>query len=233
MGKRIIAVEDILEAAKTGNKSLATALDECIVTPGARDKAAELGILLVEGAGDEAASRAVSVVPDASQAEQVVREVCTLIKARLPSGLEAESLEGVVRDVVSARLEKLSSATAPLELGSDMTCVDGVCFIRGSRLLEGGAGPVPVSEKALVAEAIRCGEDYKLSGGFMEWEKATFSRTVEFPEIGIVLEGELRLTVGGKTLTAAPGDMVYFPKGAQIVYSASAKVRIACVNCIR
>jgi ethanolamine utilization protein EutQ len=110
--------------------------------------------------------------------------------------------------------------------------VDGVCFVSGARLLEGGSGPVPVEAKALVAGAIRCGGSQKLAGGYMDWQKASFSRTVEFPEIGVVIEGELQLTVGGKTLTARPGDMVYFPKGAQVVYSAPARVRIACVNCI-
>ena len=51
MGKCIIAVEDILEAVKAGRKTLAAASADCIVTPGARDKAAELGITIAEGAG--------------------------------------------------------------------------------------------------------------------------------------------------------------------------------------
>jgi ethanolamine utilization protein EutQ len=231
MGKCIIAVDDILEAAKSGKKRLPAAVGECIVTPGARDKAAELGILLDEGPGAPAAAAPASAQAQPSPVDQVVRQVCALMKERLGSGVAAAELERLVREVVAVRLAG-TGAAAPAEAGRAVACVDGVCFISGARLLEGGSGPVPVEGKVLVADAIRCGEKYKLAGGFMDWQKASFSRTVEFPEIGIVLEGELQLTVGGRTLTTKPGDMVYFPKGAQVVYSAPARVRIACVNCI-
>jgi ethanolamine utilization protein EutQ len=228
MGKCIIAVDDILDAAKSGEKRLSAPAGECIVTPGARDKAAELGILLDEGPGSPAPA---SAKAQSSPTDQVVREVCSLMKARLGAGVAADELERLVREVVASRMAG-ASAAASTEAGQAVACIDGVCFISGARLLQSGSGPVPVEGKALVADAIRCGETYKLAGGYMDWQKASFSRTVEYPEIGIVLEGELQLSVGGKTLTAKPGDMVYFPKGAQIVYSASAKVRIACVNCI-
>jgi ethanolamine utilization protein EutQ len=232
MGKCIIAVNDILEAAKSGKKRLPAAIGECIVTPGARDKAAELGILLDEGPASPAAEASAHAKAQPSPTDQVVREVCSLMKERVGSGVAAGELERLVREVVASRLGG-SAAAAPAEAGQAVACVDGVCFISGARLLEGGSGPVPVEGKVLVADAIRCGENYKLAGGYMDWQKASFSRTVEFPEIGIVIEGELQLTVGGKTLTAKPGDMMYFPKGAQIVYSAPARVRIACVNCIQ
>lgn len=229
MGKCIIAVTDVLEAAQKGEKTIAANPKECIVTPGARDKAAELGILISEGTDSPAAVPATpsEVVPP--QAETLVREVCALMKKRLPAGIAAPDLERLVRSAVAARLD----ASGPPEAAQQVSCGDGVCFISGARLLEGGAGPVPVAEKALVAEAIRCGDDVKLAGGYMEWQKAAFNRTVEFPEIGIVIEGELHLAVGGKTLVAKAGDMVYFPKGVQVVYSAPGRVRVACVNCIR
>jgi ethanolamine utilization protein EutQ len=150
------------------------------------------------------------------------------MKERLPAGVAFQELERLVRAAVAARLEG-STPGAPQHVSG----ADGVCFISGARLLEGGSGPVPVAEKVLVAEAIRCGDDVKLAGGFMEWQKASFNRTVEFPEIAIVIEGELHLAIGGNTLVAKPGDMVYFPKGAQLVYSAPGRVRVACVNCIR
>jgi hypothetical protein len=87
--------------------------------------------------------------------------------------------------------------------------VDGVLH-QGARLL-GGGSPLPVEGKALVADAIRCGKN-------TNWPADTWtgrrppSTGPWVSEIGIVIEGEL-LTVGGKTLTAKPGDMVYFQKG--------------------
>jgi ethanolamine utilization protein EutQ len=107
----------------------------------------------------------------------------------------------------------------------------GVQLIDHQRLLEGENGLIPVDEKMLVAQAIGSDGDEKLAGGFMVWEKASFTRHVEQPEIAVVLEGELHLDAGGKTLKGRPGDMVYFPKGAVVVYSAPARVKLACVNC--
>lgn len=66
----------------------------------------------------------------------------------------------------------------------------------------------------------------------MEWEKASFRRTVEHPEIGVVVSGELHLTVGGKTMTAAAGDMVYFPQGVKVIYSTPSRVKLACINSV-
>ena len=229
MGKCIITVTDVLEAAQKGKKTIVAHPSECIVTPGARDKAAELGIVINDGPQSPAASPARTSETDSPQTENLVREVCALMRERLPSGVADQELEHLVRAAVAARLE----GSGRLEEAPHVSCADGVCFISGTRLLEGGSGPVPVDEKVLVAEAIRCGDDIKLAGGYMEWQKASFNRRVEFPEIGIVIEGELHLAVGGKTLVAKPGDMVYFPKGAQVVYSAPARIRIACVNCIR
>jgi ethanolamine utilization protein EutQ len=232
MGKCIITVTDVLDAAKKGSKTLDAPPSECIVTPGARDKAAELGIVISEGPDSPAAAPAGSFQPASSQTENLVREVCERMKARLPAGVASQELERLVRAAVAARTAGAVSAATP-EAPPNLSCADGVCFISGARLLEGGSGPVPVAEKVLVAEAIRCGDDVKLAGGYMEWQKAAFNRTVEFPEIGIVIEGELHLAVGGQTLVAKAGDMVYFPKGAQVAYSAPGRVRVACVNCIR
>jgi len=232
MGKCIIAVADILEAAQKGNKTIVANPSECIITPGARDKAAELGIVISEDADSPSVMPIRSSPSDPPQTEKIVREVCALMQERLPAGTAPQELERLVRSAVAARLDR-SGPSAGTDVSQLTSQADGVCFVSGMRLLEGGSGPVPVAEKALVAEAIRCGDDVQLAGGYMEWQKAAFNRTVEFPEIGIVIEGELHLAVGGKTLVAKPGDMVYFPKGAQVGYSAPGRVRVACVNCIR
>jgi ethanolamine utilization protein EutQ len=232
MGKRIIAVVDVLDAAKAGSKTIPALAGECIVTAGAREKAEELGIIIADGCeSPQPLVPPATAVPRIDESETVVREVCALLKGRVAYGVEPGKLEHLVREVVSAKLVG-AAAVFPTTGDPSASRVEGVCFISGSRLLDSGAGPVPVTEKALVSEVIRCGEDHKLAGGYMQWEKASFSRTVEFPEIGVVIEGELHLTVGGKTLIGKPGDMVYFPKGVQVTYSTPSRVKLACVNCI-
>jgi ethanolamine utilization protein EutQ len=232
VGKCIIAVEDILDAAKAGRTTLAVSAAECIVTPGARDKAAELGITLADGSGGAPASPAAPSAKTAAAAptEPLVQEVCRLMKERLPAGTQARELEALVRSAVTARLSgsDRSAAAAPA------APADGVCLVSGARLLAGDAGsPAPVPEATIVADGARCGMDSGLAAGYMEWQKGSFTRTVEFPEVAVVLEGELHLAVGGRTLVAKPGDMVYFRKGVQVGYTAPARVKIACVNCTK
>ena len=235
MGKCIIAVEDILEAAKAGRKTLAAASADCIVTPGARDKAAELGITIAEGAGSAPGAPAAAPPQAAAAAsESLVREVCRLMQERLPAGTRGKDLEALVRSAVAARLSGSGRPAAAEPGATPAAPPDGVCFVSAARLLGGDAGsPAPVPEAAIVADAVRCGMDSGLAAGYMEWQKASFTRTVEFPEVAVVLEGELHLAVGGRTIVAKPGDMVYFRKGVQVAYAAPARVKIACVNCTK
>ena len=151
---------------------------------------------------------------------------------RLPKNLQKPGLERLVSEVVASRLAK-APVPAAAPQSSPVTKSEGVCFISSDRLLNRGGELLPVAEKALVADAMDCGDGSKLAGGFMEWEKASFRRTVEQAEMAIVLRGELHLTVGAETLKAKSGDMLYLPKGAELIYSAPGKVRIACVNCIQ
>jgi ethanolamine utilization protein EutQ len=225
MGKCVITVVDVMDAARAGQKTITALPGECIVTAGARDKAVELGIVVDEGAGLPRPSGETLSAAPAGETDIVVREVCNLLETRVPTGTDLKKLERLVREAVSAKL----TGAAPDPAAS---LPGGICFVSGRRLVETPAGPVPVAEKALVAEAIRCGENPPLAGGFMEWEKASFERTVEYPEIGIVIEGELHLTAGGKSVIAKAGDMLYFPQGSQVVYTAPARVRLACVNCL-
>jgi len=236
VGKCIIAVEDILEAAKAGRKTIAAASAECIVTPGARDKAAELGITIADGSGAAPLAPAASSAGSAAAlpTEPLVQEVCRLMKDRLPAGARAADLEALVRSAVAARLSGAARPADAAPGAAPPAAMDGVCLVSGARLQAGeGGSPLPVPEAAIVADAVRCGMESNLAAGYMEWQKAAFTRTVEFPEVAVVLEGELHLAVGGRTLVARPGDMLYFRKGVQVGYTAPARVKIACINCTK
>jgi len=82
----------------------------------------------------------------------------------------------------------------------------------------------------VLAEAFGNAGECRMSAGYLAWERASFSRVVETPEVGVVIEGELHLTAGGRTMIGRPGDMIYLPKGAKVIYSTPTKVKIACVN---
>lgn len=232
MGKGLITVADVVQAAKSGNRAIPPSPDGFIITPGAVDKAAELGVTLPSSDQPGQAESSAACVADASQAQAVVSQVCSMVENRLPTDLDSRDLEKLVREVVTSKLcgQETVTATEGERLPAG---VGEVTFVRSQRLLNQGAGPVPVDEKVLVANAFKGAEGSRLAGGFMEWEKASFRRTVEHPEMAVVVSGELHLTVGGKTITASAGDMVYFPQGAKVIYSTPSRVKLACVNSLK
>ncbi len=230
MGKEVISVADIEEAARQGNRKIRFRPGDSIVTPGAWDRARELGVDLFEEGS--AAPAAAAPLPSPSslpaEAEELVGEVCRKLRERLPEEIDPTELEALVRDTVAARLGAEGVPAAP-----PVPAARGILFIRGARLLAEVTGPVPIAEKAIVAEALCGGEGVKLAGGFMEWENASFRRRVETAEIEVVLEGELRLFVENERIEVRAGDMLYLAPGTEVTYEAASRVRIACVNGLR
>ena len=238
MGKRLITAVDVRTAAQSGQQTLTVPADSCIVTPMARDEAFNRGITLDDGSGDRPSLGDCPPTAAPAPADALIKEVSALMSARMPAGSLPADLEGLVREVVAAKLQpnvKLqpgrSDANAAAA-GSDTTAAQGVRLIDGQRLIDDGGTPLPVDEKMLVADAIGDAAEDRLAGGYMVWERAAFNRQVEVPEIAVVLEGELALKVGGNTLKGKPGDMIYLPKGTAVEYSANSKVKLACINCI-
>lgn len=232
MGKRVITVEDIVQAAQAGHQTIPCPPGDCIITPGARDQATLLGVFLDEGDGSAPPLASTAGISGPGPTDDLIQQVCAALQPRLPVDIDQKNLETLVRDVVTTRLAPSGPLSA--EGGDqDSGCPGGIVFVSGQRLLLEGARPIPVAEKVLVADAIKCGDGYKLSAGVMAWEKTSFDRTVDFPEIGVILEGELHLIVAGKTIIGKPGDVLYFPQGVHVVYSTPTKVKLACVNCIQ
>ncbi len=230
MGKKVITEADVVEAAGSGNNIIDAPLGECIVTDGARDRALSLGIHIKETASSSSNDRVCTL--NAGRTEDVVSQVTRLIKDRLPLNLAPEKLETLVRQVATAHLSK---SAAPRKHNPDqvVTQTGGVCFIKGNMIPGDISGPIPVEEKVMVADAFKCSEDSTLAGGYMEWSKASFNRSVDNNEINIVIDGELHLSVDGQTSVVEQGDMVYLPKGTQVTYSAPGRVKLACVNSVK
>lgn len=232
MGKQVITEADVVEAAEAGGKIIEAPLGECIVTYGARDKALSLGMEIKETPEQGYASSSVAPAVAYSETEEVVSQVTRLIKDRLPLNLDPEKLENLVRQVATAQLSK-SSTPAKYNADQAVTQQGGVCFIKGNMIPGELSDQIPVDEKVMVMDAFKCSNDSTLAGGYMEWSKASFNRIVDNNEINIVLDGELNLSVDGQTSVVKQGDMVYLPRGTEVLYSAPGRVKLACVNSLK
>jgi ethanolamine utilization protein EutQ len=243
MSKQLITANDILKAAESMNKILNFREEECIVTPGARDKIEEMGVRFATDFPDSPARERQlgtesGVKPTGAQkpcdsdsrlsrVASITCQVCSLIRERLPLK-SVPGLESLVQKVVESRLSK-SASSDNLKQSPALTAKGGVLLINGKQLLDECSG-ANIPGKVLISDAIHFQDASQLSATYMKWEKTSFSRTVESQEISIIVEGELDLVVDGDVFSARAGDILYLPGGITVTYNSPSMVKLACVS---
>lgn len=243
MGKQVITVDHILKAAQSSSKTLSFKSQDCIITPGAQDKMEELGIRFLDAlaaASTDSCATSPSELncaiseqnnPDAqanlSNVENITAHICTLLEKQLPESGRTD-IAALVTRVVEAKLAGITAVQTCEYEGALSVCGD-VALIHGDRVFA-ETNTIDIPGKVSISEAIRCHVDSPHATTYMQWKKSSFSRTLEAPEIDLVVEGKLDLTINGKTLSAQAGDVLYINKGASVVYSTATSVKLACVN---
>ncbi len=241
MAKRIITESEILEAAARGEKRLAANSLEAILTPQALDTAKKLGIA-IDGEHSNTHQKSESISPGTSPtsagpttgspgratASELAGQIAQALRGKIPNGVDSAEVERLVREAVAARI----AGSEPKDSAKAVSCASdcGVVFVDSTRLLTENTSTAGIKEKVVLAHALGRAGESKLSAGYLVWEKSTVERVVEASEVCIVIEGELRLTVGGETLIGKPGDMIYLPQGVKVTYSTSSRVMLACVG---
>lgn len=111
MAKSLITVADVVQAARAGNKEIPACPGGCIITPGAADKAEELGVALPGAEGSGPVDQTAACAFEQPGAGSVVRQVCAMVEKRLPHDLEPAELERLVRQVVESKMAPRRSRT--------------------------------------------------------------------------------------------------------------------------
>ena len=73
-------------------------------------------------------------------------------------------------------------------------------------------------------------ESPRLGVGVMEMHATTFPWTLNYDDVDFVIEGQLSVLIGGDTVTAGPGELIYIPKGSAIQFSAPRFARFLYVT---
>ena len=61
--------------------------------------------------------------------------------------------------------------------------------------------------------------DANLAAGFMTFDRSELPWEMNYDEVNYVIEGDYVLTVDNQVFRARPGDVLYIPKGARVVFS--------------
>lgn len=237
MGKQVITAAYINKEYEAGHTTLSLHVKDCIVTPGARDKIEELGMVLADlsqqntgpscDIGKPSAEKQKLSGPPPSSVQEVTEQVFALLRDQLPDE-NPSNLESVVRKAVEAKLF-CNETPNPMIQNDPLTVYGHVAIINGHKVFdEDGTKDIP--GKIFISDAIRCHSEAPHSTTYMQWKKASLDRTIRYSEINLVVEGELELTVDGKRMTARAGDMIYMNKGAVVTYNTPTSVKLTCVN---
>ena len=65
----------------------------------------------------------------------------------------------------------------------------------------------------------------RLGAGIMEMTDTTFPWTLNYDEMDYVISGRLDIRIGGQTVSAGPGELIYIPKGSAIQFSVTGHAR--------
>ena len=86
------------------------------------------------------------------------------------------------------------------------------------------------SDRVYTHDLFTTGESPRLGCGIMEMEKTTFPWTLHYDELDYVISGSLTVELGHHKITAAPGEVIFIPKGSSIRFSVPEKARFLYVT---
>jgi len=179
--------------------------EDSVLTPSAKDLAKELGITISKGRQE---------IVSHSVVDQSVR----LSSNQAISHKKVNEILGITEPVIiNADLKKvvqkiLGEVLKPACENPKATHVKGKTVVIQPFL---GAPP---GQKVGLVDVIdsRVGN---LASGFMTFDHAKLPWFLNYDEVDYVIEGEFVLEVEGQVFHAKAGDVVYIPKGSQVVFS--------------
>ena len=213
--KKLICVKEVEEACKNGKKSICIDADT-LITPSAKDVADSLGVEFLKG---EACCHE-------NESEGTFKEEVKVSSCK-DGGIDSE----LIFKALSAMMQK------GLIDGSGLTCCNsdsaylseshgnGLKVVRGKSVrmdeFDTGNPNANVSYQELVHK-----EESQMSAGFLVIDNSSFEWGLTYDEIDYVIEGTVVVTIDGKPYTAHAGDVLFVPKGSNVVWGSPDKARI-------
>lgn len=200
---RFISAAVLRDMAKTGKHIV---LDEdSVLTPSAKDLAKELGITISKGR-EEIIGHNVMGQPGV----QHISAQPGVSEASVSSGTETGNSKD--QDLKKAVQKILGEVLKPACENPKATHVKGETVVIQPFL------EAPPGQKVGLVDVIdsRVGN---LASGFMTFDHSQLPWFLNYDEVDYVIEGEFVLEVEGQVFRAKPGDVVYIPKGSQVVFS--------------
>lgn len=201
-GRRpVVTSADIHAAHQAGQRDIVLPAG-ALVTPLARDVAAELGVTLTPGGattGVAASTRTgTSEPPHGAPIEATVRRI---VEGMLGGGTQG-GVPGPVRHVDSRQVVSEPFPFDGPEAGMDVRVADVVTAEHGATM----------------------------GVGFLSLTRGCFPWTLTYDEVEYVIEGELHLGTPKGMVIGRPGDILYVPRGTNVTFGTPSWARLLYVT---
>lgn len=257
MKRQIITVDDI-NAAQREKKTALSVPYSSIITPAAQDLAISFGMSLsretcpgrapkgresASAAGVNAKPAPAASVKSAPAEDKIFAEIRAKVLAKLPAELHSsEIVDQLIRkhmpasgcgcDSCRPAATGRSAADVAPKLCADSwrNCAAGAIHINSGKLPWKDFSGAGAAGAVHILDAVTAADGAPFAVGYMEWKDAAFPWRLDYHEVCIVLEGRLRITLGGSCIEGGPGDALYLPKGSEVEFAASGYVKFAYVT---
>mgnify|MGYP000847193982 FL=1 len=187
--RTVISADHVAQAAANGRLTVPKG---ALITPLARDRAADLGVTLEFEGSAPTPVTPTAPAPTTSSDDDLTQRIRTLVTSMLANDVTATAASRT-RPVKLCRASEAVTEPFPYP------------------------GPKP-GQQVRTGDVVTSDDGSPMAAGYMTLTEGSFPWEFSYDEIQIVLEGELHIGTPEGTRIAKPGDIMYVPKGSTITF---------------
>jgi ethanolamine utilization protein EutQ len=204
--KKLITAQELKKQAGEGVKIVYLNKD-MIITPSARDMAAELGIELRTGECAESSNN------------QTITDLAIQAIVKNQTKGERLSLSDDEINIIVQEVLKSINLTPNKDTLIKENDPSGIRLVRGGSVICEAFDTGNPKDKVGIKEVLNSRECPNMATGFMTFEKSAFDWMLGYDELDYIVEGDLDIIVNGKTYHGHQGDVFFIPMGTSITFS--------------
>jgi ethanolamine utilization protein EutQ len=211
--KKLITAADVKKSIENGEKYM-NIDSNTIITPSARDYASDNKIKFIDKPIKKFKDE--TTCPEEKSLQQNLKEEDDTINkiSQELTGVDRKLIEKIVKEVIAEKM--LLKMANSFQKECDPS---GLRLIRGNTVkcekFDTGNPDANVGLKDIVSTK----ESPNMGAGFMTIENSSFDWELCYEEFDYIVEGNLDITIDGKTYKGKAGDVFFIPKNSKITWS--------------
>lgn len=199
--KKLITAKEVQECKDFGKSKLYVDKNT-IITPAARDVATEKNITFVDGIEEEVASSVKLIETNTPNIKQEDKN------------MDMDLIYKIVKEVLA------QSMGTDIKKSFDSECdPTGLKLIRGNTVQCDRFETGNPNAKVGLTDVVSIKESPNMGAGFITIDKSSFDWELNYEEFEYIVEGNLDITINGKTYHGKAGDIFFIPKDSKITWS--------------